>query len=427
MLFALPASAATLLRDADIEHSLGELARPILQAAGLNPQRVRVLVVDDGSLNAFIIDAATIYIHSGLIQRVETPEQLQAVIAHEAAHIANGHIARRMGNMQSARTVAGLGIALAVIAAAAGGGDAAGGIAAGTSSSALRVFLKHTRAEESSADQSAARYMRSAGVDPRGLVDLHKMFRGQEVLSEQRQDPYMRSHPFSRDRMRAAEAYVAASGGPIATPASSAYWFARAKGKLTAFARSPKWTMGRAKSDPYADIRLMREAVAHHRRSDLKSALRAIDGAIAQRPRDGYYHDLKGQILLESRQWNAALAAYKQAAALAPNEPLIQAGLGRTLLAAGQPKSALTALERARERDFRDGRVLRDMANAYAQTGQMGMAAVVTAERYALQGRLDDAGIHAKRGMDLLARGTVGWRRAQDVFIAAERNAKRRK
>ena len=69
---------------------------PILQAAGLNPSRVRVLIVNDGSLNAFVIDNQTIFIHYGLIQRVEDPGGLQAVIAHEAAHISNGHIARRM-------------------------------------------------------------------------------------------------------------------------------------------------------------------------------------------------------------------------------------------------------------------------------------------------------------------------------------------
>jgi len=268
--------------------------------------------------------------------------------------------------------------------------------------------------------------MRAAGVDPRGLLELHRIFRGQEVLAEIRQDPYMRSHPLSRDRMRAAEAFVAAAGGPVPTAPDAAYWFARVQGKLTAFVRSPKWTMTRARSEPYPDLRLMREAVAWHRRSDLARALEAIDGAIALRPRDAYFHELKGQILLESRRWNAALSAYGRAVALAPTEPLILGGHGRALLAADQPRAALEQMEKARARDFRDGRMLRDMSIAYARLDQMGMAAVVTAERYALQGRMDDAGIHAKRGMDLMPRGSVGWRRAQDVLIASEQEAKRR-
>jgi predicted Zn-dependent protease len=105
----------------------------------------------------------------------------------------------------------------------------------------------------------------------------------------------------------------------------------------------------------------------------------------------------------------------------------ILGGLGRAQLAAGQPKAALATLEAARTRDFGDARVLRDLGQAYAQTGQTGMASVAVAERYALLGRLDDAVIHAERAMGLLPRGSVGWRRAEDVFIAYEQDKKRRR
>jgi predicted Zn-dependent protease len=426
---ALPLRAQGLLRDADIEHGLRQLAAPILRAAGLNPSRVPILVVDDGSMNAFIISNDAIFIHYGMIFALDEPGMLQAVIAHEAAHIANGHIARRTANMRSARTMAGLGMALAAAAAAGGAaGDAVAGIAMGTQSSALRGFLKHTRAEESAADRSAARFMIDAGISPTGLLKVHRLFRGQEALSEVRQDPYMRSHPLSSDRVRAAEAFVAAHGDRGAPTAEAVYWHARVRGKLSAFIRSPKWTMSRADEEAHADIRLMREAIAWHRRSDAAKAIRAIDAAIAARGgRDPFYYDLKGQILLESRQFGAAVAAYQTAVSLGGNDAQILGGLGRAQLAAGQPKAALATLEAARTRDFGDARVLRDLGQAYAQTGQTGMASVAVAERYALLGRLDDAGIHAERAMGLLPRGSVGWRRAEDVFIAYEQDKKRRR
>ncbi|MEM8731414.1 MAG: M48 family metalloprotease [Pseudomonadota bacterium] len=425
---ASPSAAIGLLRDPDIEQSLTRLSAPILQAAGLNPGRVRVLIVNDSSLNAFVIDNQTIFVHHGLINRIESPAALQAVIAHEAAHISNGHIARRMGNLRSARTVSGLGLALAVAAAAAGaGGDAAAGIAFGTNSSALRAFLAHTRAEEASADQSAARYLKAAGANPQGLVELHQLFRGQEVLSQGRQDPYMRTHPLTSDRIRAAQAYVAAYGNGVETSAADAYWYARMRGKLSAFTRSPSWTFRRAKSERYQDVRLMREAVAHHLNSDRQAAVRAIDGALAIRPGDPYYNDLKGQILLESRQTKAAVSAYAKAAQGAPSEPLILGAYGRALLADGQPQAAKKQLEAARARDFRDARILRDLGQAYAETGEPGMASLSVAERYALVGRLKDAGYHANRAAGLLPRGSPAWQRAQDVVLAAEQLEKRRK
>ena len=107
--FAAPARAITLLRDPDIEHAMRELAAPVLRAAGLSPERVDILIIDAPSLNAFVVDADSIFLHSGLIQRMETPAMLQSVIAHEAAHIANGHLMRRPIHMRNARTAAALG------------------------------------------------------------------------------------------------------------------------------------------------------------------------------------------------------------------------------------------------------------------------------------------------------------------------------
>ncbi|GFE50302.1 peptidase M48 [Roseobacter cerasinus] len=426
-LMAVPLQAQGLLRDADIEYGLKQLATPILSAAGLSPSRVKILVVNNASLNAFVVSNDAIFLHYGLINKLQSAPMLQAVIAHEAAHIANGHITRRMTNLASARTAAGLGTALAVAAAAAGAGSAAGGIALGTQSSAQARFFKHTRAEEAAADQSGIRYMKAAGVDPQGMADVLSIFRGQEVLSESRQDPYLRSHPLSRDRFRAVEGFVAAYGNTGAPHADAAYWFARVKGKLSAYTRAPKWTLRRVNETPYADVRLLREAIAEHRQSRTKQALRAIDAAIAQRPSDPFLHDQRGQILLETRNFAAAAAAYGRAVQLAPNDALVLSGYGRALLANDDIKRARQALEKARTIDFRDGSMLRDLSVAYARSGQTGMAALVTAERYALTGRLEDAGIHAKRAVGLLPEGSGSWQRAQDVLIASERAEKRRR
>lgn len=421
MLMPLPARAGvSLLRDADMEYALRQLAAPVLSAAGLSSSQVKILVIDDGSLNAFVADSQHIFLHSGLIMKIKSAPALQAVIAHEAAHISNGHIARRVANMRSARTAAGLGLLLAAATAAAtGNGEAAAGIAIGTQSSALRRFFSHTRAEEAAADASSIRFLKRAGIPTSGAVEVMEIFRGQEVLSVGRQDPYMRTHPLSRDRLRALQGLAAGNpGGEI--NAASEYWFSRAKGKLTAFKRAPNWTTRRVKSSAKDDISLMRLSVAYHRQSKTKKAINAIDRAIALRPKDPFYLDLKAQILLESRQFQAATQIYARAAKLAPRNSLILAGLGRAQLASGQPKAALKVLESARGRDASNGRLLRDLAVAYAKVNKPGMASVVTAERYALQGRMKDAELHAKRASGLLPRGSGPWQRAQDVLSAAK-------
>ncbi len=423
---ALPARAVTLIRDPDIEHALARLAEPVLTASGLGSQ-VRVLVVDDGSLNAFVLDNQHIFIHLGMLLRLDTPQALQAVIAHEAAHIANGHIARRITNMGYAQSAASLGVALALaVAAATGESSAAAGIALGTATSAQRRFLAHTRAEEVAADQSGLRYLSIGGVDPSGALEVHRLFQGQEMLNTARQDPYMRSHPLTGDRLRAVQAYVDAQTGKAAPQPESRYWFERARGKAQGFSRSAKWTLRRAPDAISEDIRAMMEAAAYLKLADWRRAEARIDRALAIRPDDPFYHELKGQILLESRQYDAAVAAYGRAVDLAPDNALCLAGYGHALLAAKRHRAALAALEKARARDFRDSRLLRDLGQAYAHDGQPGMAALATAERYALQGRLKDAEIHARRASGLLPRGSGGWRRAEDILLAARRAENKR-
>lgn len=415
--------AATLIRDPDIEHALRQLATPILRAAGLSSSRVGIFVIGDSSLNAFVLDPTAIYIHSGMILRLTKASELQAVIAHEAAHIANGHLVRRAANLQTARNVMTLGAALSIAAGAAGAGKAAGSVAFGIASSAQRVFYGHTRAEEAAADQSGMRYLAAAGIETTGAVSLMELFAGQEALPTRRQDVYAQSHPLSRDRLRQIKALSHSYGKNGKPDPTADYWFDRAKGKLSAFVRNPKWTFQRSKESPYPDVRAMREAAAYHRLNQTKNALASLDVARRARPGDPFYEELRGQILLESGNFGAAANAYGAALKQAPNDPLIMASYGRALVALGSPqqlKQAVPLLERSTSRDWRNSQALRDLGTAYAKQGNRGMAALVTAEAHAMHGRTKDARVLAKRAADLLPRGSGGWQRAQDVLNAVK-------
>ena len=418
----------TLLRDPDIEYALKKLAEPVLQAAGLSPSRVDILVINDRRLNAFVIDQRHIFIHSGLLLKMKTPAMLQSVIAHEAAHISNGHLANRRFAARNAQVAAQIGAALAVAAAvAAGAPEAIGPAATGVATGAQRRFFGHTRAEESAADQSGLRYMARAGIDTKGAQQVMEIFRGQEALSAARQDPYARTHPLSSDRLRVIRRLSDAYADKARPQPDADYWFARAKGKLSAFQRSPKWTLNRVGEYGFEDVKMMRQAVAWHRSSDFSKADSAMRRALAQRPNDPYLLELHGQILMENRKFSLATKAYGRAASLAPDNALILGSYGRALLANGQTAKARDTLERARARDGRDSRILRDLASAYAKQGNRGMASLLTAERYALIGRLKDANLHAERASKALPRGSGAWQRAQDVLSAVKAAASKKR
>ena len=423
---ALPAAAQVFLRDAEMERALRELARPVIAASGQSPNSVRIYVLKDDSLNAFVRDARAVFIHSGLLLRMDRPEMLQAVIAHEVAHIANGHLTRRPANARAARNKAIAGtIAGALIATQ--NPEAGAGIAVGSQSTAQRFFFAHTRAEEAAADQSGIRYMARAGIDPQAMVEVMELFRGQEALSAGRQDPYVRTHPLSRDRIRSIRGFAAGYRDTVKSDPTAAYWYARIQAKLSAYLRKPSYTLRRVKKSDTSDAARVARAWAYHKNSNTKRALGEVDALLGKRPKDPYAHELRGQILLESRNFGAAVTSYRRATQLAPKEPLIRAGYGQALLAAGDVRGAIPILEKARSGDPFNPRLLRDLAVAYAKVGRNGEASLATAERYILVGQLKTAGTHAKRAVGLLPQGSTGWRRAQDILDAAERGKKRKR
>lgn len=414
------AMAQSMIRDAEIEAGLRNLLAPVLEAAGLG-QTLRVILLNDPQMNAFVRDARTIFITSGLMMALDEPAELQAVLAHEAAHIANGHLARRPENAEAMSGASRLGLVAGLLAAGVSGHASAGaGVALGTASSAQRIFFSHTRAEEASADAAALQYLERAGIDPAAMGRVLDRFAGQELLSTDRQDPYVRTHPLTRDRLRLV-ANHAARITPDPDPVAQ-YWFDRSKGKLSAFLNPPSWTFAQVGNDP-SEIATMRRAVAYHRNSQGDAALRELEQLILNHPDDPYYQELYAQVLFENRRYEAAINAYEKAMEMSPDAGLILAGYGRALLAPDTPArnaEALRILEMAFARERRNSRLMRDLAMAYARDGQDGMAAWATAERAALEGDFDTAALHARRATGLLPQGSSGWLRAQDVLRLSE-------
>jgi predicted Zn-dependent protease len=246
------------------------------------------------------------------------------------------------------------------------------------------------------------------------------------VFASRRIDPYAQTHPLSSESIALLERRIAESparGAPF--DPELAYWHERMQAKLDGFIERPERTLSRLEEDPGRDgeFGLYRRAIALHRSADADAALSVLDRLQKLRPNDPYYYALRGQILFEAARPAEAVAPYRRAAALAPDEPLIAGNLGRALLASGAPGSeaeALKVLERAVRDDPGEPGVLRDLATAYSRTGQDGMAALTTAERLAQVGELRDAARLARRALDLLPRGSPGWIRADDIAALAE-------
>ena len=116
--------ALPIIRDAEIEGLLRLYTRPIFKAAGINPKAVKVYVLNDQRINAFVAGGQRIFINTGLITQATTPNEVIGVLAHETGHIAGGHLARMGVEIDSANYTAIIGMLLGLA-------TIAGGVAAG--------------------------------------------------------------------------------------------------------------------------------------------------------------------------------------------------------------------------------------------------------------------------------------------------------
>ena len=63
----------SVIRDSEIEHTLRGLTEPVFRMAGLVPDSVHLVIVNDRDLNAFASSGNRMFIHTGLIMQSKPP------------------------------------------------------------------------------------------------------------------------------------------------------------------------------------------------------------------------------------------------------------------------------------------------------------------------------------------------------------------
>ncbi len=430
-----PAMAQSMLRDAETESLFAEMSAGIIQAAGLQPKHVQIVLLQDKEINAFVAGGQIVYIHSGLIASAKNVNEVQGVIAHEIGHVAGGHIIRSSEGIKTATGITLLSLLLGAAAIAAGAGEAGAGIMAAGQQAAMSKFLAFTRTQESSADSAAASYMSKAGISGKGLISFFKTLQNVEFrYAIPQEDSYGRTHPLTGERISALQEVVEkdAAWTKPSDPALEAR-FQRVKAKLTGFVSEPRQTLiTYPVTDQTIPARYAR-AYAWHRSAYPDKALEEVDSLLSSVPRDPYFLELKGQILLESGRPTDALPVLREATDLTRSQPLIAALFGHALLAtedkANLPE-ATRVLKSAVSKDNDNPFAWYQLGVVYEREGDLPRAQLATAERYSLQGQANLALLSAEAAMGGIAKGSPDWIRAQDIAMASRaemENGKRRR
>ncbi|MBM3502725.1 MAG: tetratricopeptide repeat protein [Alphaproteobacteria bacterium] len=411
----------SLISDAEIEATIRAFSDPIFVAAGLSTDSVRVHIVNDRNLNAFVADGQRIFVFTGLLMQADHAGQVVGVIAHETAHIAGGHLVRMQDALRNATATSIVALILGAAAVAAGGGG--GAIVAGAGAQAgQQTFLQYTRTQESVADQAAVKYLTSTGQSARGLIETLGKLSGQEALLSSSQSSYVRTHPLTRERIQLLSLEV--ENSPYAaTPVRADFndAFARMKAKLVGFLAPERALRDYPERDRSVAARYAR-AIAYHKLAQWDRSHREIDELLSVAPGDPFFQELKGQILLESGKPAEAIAYYTEATRLAPRQPLLELGLAQAQIATNDTtlnRAAIPHLEEAVRHDPDIIQAWQLLSIAYGRNQQFGLSSLASAERALRTGRMDEARGHATRAERELPVGSPGYLRAQDIVNAA--------
>jgi predicted Zn-dependent protease len=418
----------SFIRDAEIEQVMRDYLDPLLGAAGLRKGFIRVVLVADRSFNAFVADGKRVFVNIGAIMESTTPNQIIGVLAHETGHISGGHLARLRQELSTAQAIAVIGTILgagAVVGSARSGqvgSDSAGAIGAMTAGSELarRYLLAYQRTEEAAADRAGLKFLAATGQSARGMLETFERMANEQLFAATRMDRYLQSHPMAADRVAALRELAPLSPNfNVKDPAPRQLKHDMLRAKLYAFTGNPAEI---ARRYPVYDTSLparYARAIIEYRHGRPDSAIRQIDALIAGQPGNPYFHELKGQALLEGGRPNEAIAPLRRAVQLAPNQPLIRAMLGHALVASDNPRfadEAVKELTNATARDPDNYEGFRYLALAHARKGDEGNAALASARGALIAGQTEEARRLARRATTLLPPGSPGHRIATDIF-----------
>lgn len=382
LLLALPVRAQqgmTLVRDAEIEAILYRWCAPMWEAAGLAPENVKIVMIQDSDLNAFTAGGQLIFVTTGLLMRAERPDEIVGVMAHETGHIVGGHILNQkaQGKFASYESIVSyiLGAGVGILS---GNGQIGNAIILSGQASALNRYLAHSRLEESSADQAGVSFLRQAGLPATGLMTFLGKLQDQELLPPSQQQGYARTHPVTRDRIEALRSRI--DDAPSSAKGDMK-GLERMQAKLLAFTTPSRAQEKYAKDE--STIGVMARAIVAYRQGRTDEALRLVKSWQEKEPKNPFVYELQGQILKEAGRPREAVGPYRKALELAPRASLIRIDAAHAMIESHDDAlldPAIDNLKAALRDESRNSFALRLLSTAYGRKGMEPEAQIALAE-----------------------------------------------
>ena len=418
LIIASPSIGASLINDTETERVIGKLVAPLARAANIPDGRMKIHIVNDDDFNAFVMGGEDIYVYTGLLKQIKTPNALQAVVAHELGHTLGGHMAqmsdRMSAEMKRTMLIQALGVGLMV----AGGNPTLGaGVLAGSSGVAQQSMLAFTRDEERVADNMGVDLMVRAKQNPDGFITVLEQMRELTGVAESRINPNRVNHPLTTERLSNIREQIAQTGENKKWETADTAEYELVRAKLIGYLDSEKQVREKYPSSDKSDAAIYARAIANMRVGNLDGARIGTMTLISRNPRNPYFYELLGDIEYQFGHYDDSVVAYEKSLELAGKAPQIQTALALVLTERNKPDDATRAIEMSKRTILTEPTPLAYwvLARAYGDK-DIGRSAWAMAEYNNMIGKKDEAKIYARRAKKHLKSNDAEYIKSGDIL-----------
>ncbi|HUV05236.1 MAG TPA: M48 family metalloprotease [Armatimonadota bacterium] len=170
-------------------------------------------VIDDNSVNAFSLPGGLVYVHTGLLNYVQSDHELAGVLAHEIAHASHHHVAQLL--KQQSRLDAQM--AFVLLAGVVTGVDTEdlGNLLIGAQLVRIARGSRYGQKAEADADATAVIYVEKAGYNPVGTLTFLERLASDYANGPNLDMGIMQTHPATRARSKSVLGQIRSLGLPV--------------------------------------------------------------------------------------------------------------------------------------------------------------------------------------------------------------------
>lgn len=361
-----------LLDDPDISQYISGLGREIVDTIGPKFFTYRLFVINAKEFNAFAAPSGLIFMHSGLIEAMESEGELYSVLAHECGHVNSRHIADRIAKNSKMSMGA---AALIIAGLALGTGPIGEALVTGTLAAGESLNLHFSRKDEEEADRLAYSWMMKNNRDPLAMQDmLQKMLRVSKYRGGNL-PPYLLTHPEPERRLGYVQDLLFMDSAKKYAPHNE-----------FAFQRFKTRVLSQTK--------------------DLYSLRNRYNKELAANPESGMANFGMAQVFLANAEYDKAIASMRRARQAYPDQAILLTDEAIIHLQAGHLEESRTLLQEAHTKNPDDYWTRFNLALAFDRSGESGRA--LSMLESLLDGLPEYAKLHYHIGQIKAKTGLVG-------------------